>query len=363
MSAEPLPTTDSFQEFLRQRRFPGLDGLRCLSILAVIAFHAFGHETSFRLVARGDLGVELFFAISGFLITSLLLRERMKTGKIALVPFYVRRALRIFPLYFAVLGLYLVIVFAFERDVAARAGFFQNLPAFATYTSNWFVPRDEGNRVIFYFAWSLATEEQFYLVWPVVLGLLPRTLLPCCFMAALLGTDVVAEAMIAAGTLNASSLPVRIVASIAAPICAGSLVAALMHVERTFRWFHAVLGKPQSAAVLLLLVIALMLWPVAPDPTLAGLLALLVAACALGSKHWLAPVLELPLVRYVGTISYGLYLLHMLALNVSKRLVPNASGPLLFLVTLALAMLIASISYRFFEKPFLAWKERLSRSG
>jgi peptidoglycan/LPS O-acetylase OafA/YrhL len=146
------------QEFQRTRFFPGLDGLRCLSIVLVLAYHVSGMHSWF--LGRGYLGVSLFFAISGFLITTLL-REQDTHGQISLGRFYARRSLRIFPLYYAVLGIYVLLVVFAEKGVEERAEFFANLPSFLTYTSNWFVTLEPDKRIIFYFAWSLATEEQF----------------------------------------------------------------------------------------------------------------------------------------------------------------------------------------------------------
>ena len=150
--------------------FSSLDGLRCLSILAVIWHHTGRYVEAINLTRAGALGVDLFFAISGFLITTLLLRERERWGSISIRAFYIRRALRIFPLYYTVIILYVISVYALERNTPVGRQFFDNLPYFLTYTANWFVGLD--GRVIFYFAWSLSTEEQFYLVWPTLEKLL-----------------------------------------------------------------------------------------------------------------------------------------------------------------------------------------------
>jgi peptidoglycan/LPS O-acetylase OafA/YrhL len=91
-----------------------LDGLRCLSIAAVIWHHAGGTRHS-GLLFRGHHGVSLFFAISGFLITTLLLRERVRNGQVSLGRFYGRRTLRIFPLYYAVIALYVALVYLLDR--------------------------------------------------------------------------------------------------------------------------------------------------------------------------------------------------------------------------------------------------------
>lgn len=358
----PAPHDDDpWRAFANRRIFPCLDGLRCLSILAVIAFHTFGHETGFRLVAHGHLGVELFFAISGFLITTLLVRERDASGGISLRKFYLRRSLRIFPLYFAVLAVYVLLVAFVERDPVTKTSFFGNLPFFATYTSNWFVPLDQGDRVIFYFAWSLATEEQFYLVWPLALGLLRGTLAPLVFMAALFAFDQVAEGMAAHGGLEAGAITTRMATSIATPICLGSILALLFARERTFRALHPVLGGRASALVIFALLVAAIFWPAAPALLIHVLMALLVGASVLGAHHWLAPLLENPVARYLGKVSYGLYLLHMLALNVTKRALPSLTGAPRFAVTLALATVAAGLSYRFFEGPILRFKERFAR--
>ena len=139
----------SHESFLAQRRFASLNGLRCLAILEVIWHHASGRRTA--AWGRG-VGVDLSFAISGFLITTLLAREFGRTGTIDVRRFYTRCTLRIFPLYFAVLGLYVLLVLATRRGTPEGAAFIHDLPAFATYTSNWFVPLDGGDTNIFYFA-------------------------------------------------------------------------------------------------------------------------------------------------------------------------------------------------------------------
>uniref|UniRef100_UPI0025BF7B9B acyltransferase family protein n=1 Tax=Hydrogenophaga sp. TaxID=1904254 RepID=UPI0025BF7B9B len=139
------------ERFLALRRFDSLDGLRALAVIAVVWQHTAGKAFSGTPLATiGGEGVTLFFAISGFLITTLLLRERDRRGTIDLRAFYVRRTLRIFPIYYLTLLTYVVLVWTFERDSEAGQEFFSNLPYFFTYTSNWFVELKE--RTIFYFA-------------------------------------------------------------------------------------------------------------------------------------------------------------------------------------------------------------------
>ena len=153
----------AYEEYRGVRRFGALDGLRGLAVAAVVWHHTHRGFPGLPGSARGYLGVDLFFVLSGFLITTLLLRERDDTGRIHLGRFYVRRSLRIFPLYYGVLaaltGLFLV-----RPDLAMARPFFEDLPYLATYTSNW-VPAG----TILAITWSLAAEEQFYLVWPPLL--------------------------------------------------------------------------------------------------------------------------------------------------------------------------------------------------
>ena len=139
------------------KRFGALDGLRALSIVPVVWHHATPHPLD-GVLGRGPLGVDLFFATSGFLITTLLLRER-EGGGIDLRAFYTRRTLRIFPLYYFVLGGFVLHAIFVRAPGPVRDHFLASVPSYATYTSNWFVDNAVPHAVVFSFAWSLATEE------------------------------------------------------------------------------------------------------------------------------------------------------------------------------------------------------------
>src|SRR3954454_21644367 len=128
-----------YRTFTERSHFGSLDGLRCISIVAVIWSHGPGQQATSVLLGSGRLGVNLFFAISGFLITTILLRERRSTGDISLRRFYARRALRIFTSYYTALGVY-VFPSRLSFPSASATAFFMSLPYFLTYTSNRFVP-------------------------------------------------------------------------------------------------------------------------------------------------------------------------------------------------------------------------------
>ncbi|ABC80935.1 acyltransferase family protein [Anaeromyxobacter dehalogenans] len=344
-------------DFLRSRYFGSLDGLRGVSIIPVVWHHVGGHRGG--LLGRGNLGVDLFFAISGLLITTLLLRERDRTGTISLRGFYLRRTLRIFPLYYAVIALYVLLVAALAGATPAGQQFMANLPAFLTYTSNWFVDLGQGERVIFYFAWSLATEEQFYLMWPSVVRFAPRRWAPPAVMAALLVLGELARQAAHAGVPG--GLPLRIVASVASPICLGCLAAYALHHRRSFDVVARFVGQPWSAPLAGAVFVALLIPAGTPHLLLAVAMALLVTACAIRPDHGLRWLLENRFLRYVGTISYGMYLFHMLCVNAARRALPGGAPDVVtFAAALALVICVAGLSHRHFESWFLRLKDRLS---
>ncbi len=343
------------QEYLRTKYFGALDGLRCLSILMVIGFHAQLTCTSF--FHTGQYGVSLFFVISGFLITTLLLREQMTSGTISLKNFYIRRTLRIFPLYYATLFIYIALVVLTSHG-PERGVFFHNLPWFFTYTNNWFVDKDAGEHVTFAFAWSLATEEQFYLLWPSIVRYAKRWWMPLAIILGAACVDMFCEAGTAHGWIDLGGAGNRIVTSIATPICLGCALAYLLHSPRGFAIARPVLGNLFAAPVALLGLLVCYLYVF--EPGMIVFMVLLVGACCIRQDNGLKWVLSNPLARYIGTISYGLYLLHMIALNATKA-VRKPHDWLFFAIAMASSIALASASYWMYEVPFLRLKNRFRK--
>jgi peptidoglycan/LPS O-acetylase OafA/YrhL len=342
---------------LTATHFGSLDGLRCLSILAVIWHHSAGAGRT-GLFGMGHLGVSLFFLISGFLITTLLLRERDRTGRISLSRFYARRALRIFPAYYAVLGLYVALVLTRLRDTPEGQEFLANLPAFATYTSNWFVGPAV---VLFGFAWSLAAEEQFYCGWPWVERWLPLR----AAVAVIVSVLAVAIGWQTWGPPSpvGSPLAYRILANIPATICWGVLLAHTLHSPRGLALARGVAGHRWSAPAALLLSLAV-ISAGAPWRIIELTFLLLVAACVIREDNGLRPLLAWPPAVYIGTISYGMYLYHVLVFRFARQAVrtwlPGLSHEdlWLFLLCTAGTIAVSAASYRFFESRFLRLKSR-----
>jgi len=313
---------------------------------------------------RGPLGVDLFFALSGFLITSLLLHERRQASgdrNISLVAFWIRRSLRIFPLYYAVLIAFVVHALFFREAGPIRDDFLKNLPFYATYTSNWFTAGSFDHPIVFSFAWSLATEEQFYLVWPPILAVLgKRTLL---VPAIVMGAFLVLDQSVERGWLIFDNAPLvtKMLRSFATPIGLGSLLAILSSHQPV----RFLLGQRWSSVVVLLCVIDAAIRPWSLLQMHFAMTAL-VGACALGpANHYLAPLLENRVMRHVGVIGYGMYLLNVSVLTATRRVLggPSANTILVFVVGLVATILLASVVHRVIEKPFLRLKDLVTLGG
>jgi peptidoglycan/LPS O-acetylase OafA/YrhL len=352
----------AYAAFKRVKFFASLDGLRAISILGVIWYHTmpWGHET---FLGQGNKGVTLFFAISGFLIVTLILRAKEGAGTFSLPRFWGRRMLRIFPVYYAVLAAYCLLVWKLEKDGVARETFFNNLPAFATFTANWFVNLDNA-RVIFYFAWSLAAEEQFYVVWPFIERFV-RGRWPLVVAVAVL---VITQAVgFLAGDLARTHLSLRIITSVPAAIVLGVMLAHLLHHPETYARIWRFAGQRGSAATAALIAVgALALGPQLGEATgdlvISASLALLVATCVVREDNDLAVMLRWRPMVWVGTVSYGMYLLHMIAVNLMRRAGAAAGlepSPYFDFVAGSMAALaLATISYLTYEKFFLRLKDR-----
>ncbi len=351
-------------EFLSIGHFSSLDGLRALSVFAVIWHHAATEAfADTRWTNAGSEGVTLFFAISGFLITTLLLRERERFGAIDLRAFYVRRSLRILPLYYAVLLLYLLAVLLFERQSEAGQQFVSNLPAFLTFTSNWFVSM--GDRTIFYIAWSVAAEEQFYLLWPALLVQLGSSRRALWALGFVIGVLLVLEAIVIAMKWPVTDPLPWFVYKIPVAIMLGAAGSLLLHSRRGFELLHPLISGYWTPVIYVVLLSQCFGRPV-PRFIIHLLCLLIVLSTCVSQRHVLHRLLNWPALVYVGSISYGIYLLHLLAgkaaiMALGKLGVATDDWAVVFVATAVAGIVAAALSYRFFESRFLALKTRFER--
>jgi peptidoglycan/LPS O-acetylase OafA/YrhL len=243
------------------------------------------------------------------------------------------------------------------------------------------VNKDASERVIFAFAWSLATEEQFYLFWPSVVRFTSkiRWWVPLSIILGLAGIDMLMEIAAGFGWINYPwSTTSRFVTSVASSICLGCGMAYLFHRPGGFKIAWKVMGSRAAAPIALLLLLgAYLLYQhgvgfgednlaaqhraiVFFEPPLILAMVLVVGTCCIRNDNGLSLILGNAFVRYIGTISYGLYLLHMLAMNATKR-IRSEHDWLFFLIALGISIAMASVSYWMYENPFLKLKHRFRR--
>lgn len=363
MESGPVTSSAAFERFLRARHLPGLDGLRGLAILPVIWHHATPRPLA-GFWGKGAVGVDLFFALSGFLITTLLLRERRARGLVRIGAFYARRSLRIFPLYYAVLAGYVALALALPTGSAQAAHFLSSLPYHASYTANWLVDYSVPHAVMFAFSWSLCVEEQFYAVWPILVALVPRRALLIALMSGAMVVDYLAEHGAFAALAPPGSTSLRVLTSFATPIGCGSLAALLLDTSPGFELAWRTLGRRAAAPLLLLGAVTLLCVPVTPYLALSFCLAGLVAAVAIRPDSGLGWLLELRPLRWVGTVSYAAYLLHVSALGLVRRALPGwrETAPVVFALGLLLSLAFAFAAHALVERPLGRLRSRLHQS-
>jgi peptidoglycan/LPS O-acetylase OafA/YrhL len=327
-----------------------LDGLRGVAILMVLGGHAFGRRGGLAL------GVDVFFVLSGFLITSLLLSEHDRYGHIALRSFYRRRAFRLLPALYAQIAILIVVLGALVlagRDGRLLTDFLSAAATASIYLGNlaaaFHVPTEMPHRYGYY--WSLAQEEQFYLLWPpLLIWLLARKRHRAIYVVAIaiaLGSALAQIALwrmgatrtrlwfapdthltsIACGCLigvayTYARLPLRML-RLLAPLALIACITIVAVPPFDYRWLYE--GSMTAFSV--------------------ACAILLLAACS-GAAGWLAKPLEISPLRWTGKISYSLYLWHI---------------PLLVAFGLAgipLAFGVAAASRHYVEEPFLRRRRR-----
>jgi peptidoglycan/LPS O-acetylase OafA/YrhL len=214
--------------------------------------------------------------------------------------------------------------------------------------------------VIFYFAWSLAAQEQFYLVWPLFLKHLDRRA-SAAALVSLIATAYLTRAGLFDLALPSGSALRTLVLSLMPALLLGALLALTLNARRGFEALQKPFGSRWISS--LLLATALVLWrtPSAPEPLMHVVLLALTTACVLREDHWLARVLRHPVAVHVGTVSYGIYLMHMLCHNVVERVLTRLGGDGLldFALTALFAVGVATLSHRYFENRFLPPEKRV----
>ena len=355
---------DCYAAYMRTTRFGCLDGLRFISIAAVLWHHAPIWEAMTnppRILERGFVGVDFFFVLSGYLITTLLLREEARDGQFSLLDFYWRRLLRIVPVYFFVvtlMGGYYVLV-------QGQAQYAELLPYYYLFLSNFLI----GDIPNLAPTWSLAVEEQYYMIWPPLLLLLPRRMvLPV--LAGLITVNVLgvmgAFAPLGIVPVTAGPLLLALPNATYAPILMGSAAALVLNTPAGYAALYRLCG-PRFAALPAFGVLGVIIQVAPPDlrglPNLAMHLAMTLCLITLVIRedNVLRPVLAWRPVVRVGEISYGIYLYHLIALHIvsAGMAAVGVSGVWgVLIVYSALSIAMAEISFNSLEAVFRRYRNR-----
>ncbi|WP_031072273.1 acyltransferase family protein [Streptomyces sp. NRRL WC-3742] len=332
--------TMTHAEFLALRRFDALDGLRALAAVMVVFFH---YARPWADGLSGWIGVHIFFVVSGFLITTLMLRERDRTGRISLRAFYLRRIFRIWPLYY--LALFVSAVAAYQSG--AWDALTKHLPHFLLFMNEYHL---QGNEP-FLHSWTIGIEWKFYMVWPIVLigvsAISTKLRIPLGIAAIALVLVPYSDAwpgihysVLLIGALLAlvlhSPRGYALMRPLTHPVAGVAAAIAFVFLHMHIPGLTVRLGDQEHAIFVYALALALVM------PSLL----------APGPGRWL---LSLRPLVYIGERSYGLYLFQAIAAGLAAVLTPWASagnlrhGTAVVLVSL----LVADYLYKRLEQPMI----------
>ncbi|GAA4417467.1 acyltransferase family protein [Georgenia halophila] len=360
----------------RGGRIEGLDGLRAIAVVAVLVFHLRPES-----LPGGFLGVDVFFVVSGFLITTLLLRE-MAGGRINLAGFWLRRARRLLPALLAVVLVCVPAAWAVSSDLLV--GIARQSVGALTFSTNWLEISagssyfDTTAPQVFAHFWSLAVEEQFYLLWPLLLVVI--------MSATAAARTRVRIALVAAG-LSAALMALQLTpGEDATRVYYGTDTHAfslLVGVALAFWWSQpegflssdawrhwqqrAALGALGGLAVLMLTLRESTAFTFRGGILLAALLSAVLIAALLGRPTLFQRVMRAPAVEWVGQRSYGIYLWHWPVIVILTLLVPTAHDSAerwaILCVALLLTLALSAASYRWLETPVrnLGFSEAIRR--
>lgn len=369
--------------------YPSLDGLRFLAFLVVFCHHFFFNQSSSNLIINtffiivsknGWVGVDLFFVLSGFLITTLLLEERKKFGSFSLKNFWMRRMLRIWPLYYlALLMGFLVIPYLFQ--IFLNSNYSDIKYAYQLQTQPIFYLLFLGNWSVFFngysafsnigHLWTISLEEQFYFLWPLVL-LFIRNFRSAILVGLLtvIGS-IVSRIYLISITTQHPGIYVNTFARIDILVIGGILALCLFYKPKIIDKINRFINTPLLFLAffgLLLLLYRISVFDLTiPRNIIFGYLIITFfmvyfVLSALKDNTKFANFLKFPLFVRLGKISFGLYVWHILGIELSSFLTAKIGlRPVHFYVSLGMTILLAYISYTFYESYFLKLKDKFSK--
>lgn len=345
------------------------DGMRGIAILFVMIFHLpFSIPEITDLSRGGFLGVDIFFVLSGFLITSILLKEQSKTGKISLKNFFLRRSLRLLPAYWIFLiAVYLLGNYIGQNsdDIETLYGNYNFVAAFFYFTNwHWLIigkaPIGLGH------TWSLAIEEQFYILWSLILFLAfregkSRSLIFFGTLSLIIFLILLRTFRVLNGTDYAviyfttdSRMDSLLIGALFSMMFMWKIFAPRFYKSFFFKFLVVFAGCVAFWVIFLGNSGGdFFIWKLPIFSTSIGLIVLWLAT---QKKSLIHSFLENKLLCWIGQISYGLYLWHLITIEISNKFFPPSIT--LVITAISLAFLISVISYYLIEMPFLKMKNR-----
>ncbi len=348
------------------KHISGLNGIRAIAVLMVIVYHRFPSDHFLKIMPIGHFGVDIFFVLSGYLISRILLNGVTKienntaTAFQLIKSFVIRRSLRIFPIY------YLLLFILYINDGIVGNSFRENFLWYFFYGSNFLVYFEGKWFGCLAHLWSLAVEEQFYLVWPfLVLVLFRNRILILLTLTIIIGT--------------LSPLFIDGITYVLTISCinAFGIGALLAYVElRRPEWQTAFVKTVNVLAVLSLVLIFVHYFvsplPVYSDRLLVSLVAVaLIAYCRFNQQSYLVTrILENKMLSFIGLISYGVYLYHnvfprywtaiLSRLHIETPATQGQFSYIEFVIQTGFVILVSYLSWILIEKPIAKWKDKIS---
>jgi len=337
-----------------QQRFPQLDAVRGIAIILVMLHNIGEKYPSFHLqylFSNGWMGVDLFFVLSGFLITGILVDTKQSKGYFK--NFYIRRCLRIWPLYYSLI-FFMFVLLPSLRPSEAHSIFEKSSPwwAFPLFLQNFLLPISTNAAGPLGVTWSLAIEEQFYVVWPVVVRFCSRAQLQLLAIAEL----CISPALRFYLSLHDVHLYTNVFCRLDG-LMAGALLALVVRSE-TFvpsrfiplAWFSFFIAAPLAFVSQTLHAEWIVFSLTAAASTALVYLSLF------SSQKWMHAIFKDKFMVYTGTISYGLYLLHKIPIGLVESFRLYRHPLLAPLIIIFAAYVLAALSWNLLEKPFLRLK-------
>jgi peptidoglycan/LPS O-acetylase OafA/YrhL len=349
----PTVLPSNLVQKLERREIPALNGLRAVAVLCVVLYHA-------GLPAPGGFGVLVFFVLSGFLITWLLLNEFQKTGDLSFRKFYARRSLRIFPAFYAYSGLLLCFLLLTHKHIVVPQAL-----ASLLYLNDYYQAILGDPNTGFSHTWSLAVEEQFYLIWaPALLVLLrSRKVLPTLLTAIVV--LCIYRLVLAFSGVNQGYI-YEAFDTRADHLLTGCLLAYLLFERKWARLFQMAC-RPWFVCIIIVILTAMNAGEFRFGPfyrdTVAFtfeplLVAILIPGLISSSGTFGGRILEWSPISGMGRISYSMYLYQQVVISPVEKILHRQPLLLQAAASLGATVVAALFSYYVIEKPFLRLKSR-----